>query len=38
LYKEEDQLKKELALQDDNIIIPRTIIDDEYAMSVYREP
>lgn len=38
LYQEEDQLRKEMVLQDDNTIVPRTHIDDEYAMSVYREP
>lgn len=38
LYQEEDQLRKEMVLEDDNTIVPRTHIDDEYAMSVYREP
>jgi U3 small nucleolar ribonucleoprotein protein IMP4 len=46
LYREEDNLRKEMNAQDDNtignvlsyIIVPRTHLDDEYAMSFYREP
>jgi hypothetical protein len=46
LYAEEDDLKKDLELEDDRLIgmlllfisVPRTLMDDEYAMSVYRDP
>ncbi|CAD8116656.1 unnamed protein product [Paramecium sonneborni] len=38
LYRDEDNLRKEINAQDDNTIVPRTHIDDEYAMSFYREP
>lgn len=38
LYKEEENLKKELALNDDNNIIPRSLMDDEYSSASYREP
>lgn len=38
MYKEEAKLKKELALDDKNTIIPRTHIDDEYNQEFYRDP
>lgn len=38
LYREEDGYRKEMQLQDENLIVPRNRIDDEYAMSIYREP
>ena len=38
LYKESTQLKGELQADDENTIIPRNHIDDEYAGSLYRDP
>jgi U3 small nucleolar ribonucleoprotein protein IMP4 len=38
LYKEEEELKKELALDDKNTIIPRSHIDDEYNKEFYKDP
>ncbi|CAK61324.1 unnamed protein product (macronuclear) [Paramecium tetraurelia] len=38
LYRDEENLRKEMNAQDDNTIVPRTHLDDEYAMSFYREP
>lgn len=38
LFGEEEGLKHDLELEDDKLIIPRNLMDDEYAMSVYRDP
>eukprot|EP01017_Pseudomicrothorax_dubius_P035407 TRINITY_DN4951_c0_g1_i4.p1 TRINITY_DN4951_c0_g1~~TRINITY_DN4951_c0_g1_i4.p1 ORF type:complete len:265 (-),score=48.16 TRINITY_DN4951_c0_g1_i4:34-828(-) len=38
LYKEESSLRKELALDDKNTLIPRSMVDDEYNMEFYKEP
>jgi len=38
LYRQEEELKKEIELEDVNTAIPRSIIDDEYNIDYLREP
>lgn len=38
LFKESQKLRKELKSNDDNNIIPRTHIDDEYSNTLYSDP
>lgn len=38
MYKESEQLKKDLSANDANNIIPRTHMDDEYSTAVYSDP